>query len=112
MPPTDRCRLTLAGTRTVTTGVAGRSGSGVTVSSFSAATSDFDRTAPALLGQPRERPDIERLAARPRVDAGRAQRLLGGRRRAGPAGQRGAQRLPSLTERRVDHREDVLPGRR
>src|SRR3954470_7406740 len=106
MPPTDRCRLTLAGTRTVTTGVAGRSGSGVTVSSFSAATSHLDRTAPALLGQPRERPDVERLVAGNRVDAGRAQRLLSGHRRTAPAGQRGAQRLPPLTERRVDHRED------
>src|SRR4051794_13183255 len=110
MPPTDRCRLTLAGTRTVTTWVAGRSGSGVTVSSFSAATSHLDRTAPSLRGQPGERPDAARLAAGARVDAGRAQRLLSGRRRPGPAGQRGAQGLPPLTERRVDHREDLLPG--
>src|SRR4051812_6137159 len=111
MPPTDRWRLTLAGTRTVTAWAEGRSGNGVTVSSFSAATSPFDRTAPALLRQPRERHDVQRLAARTRVDTGGTQRLLCCRRRARPAAQCGAERLPPLTERRVDNREDLLPRR-
>src|SRR4051812_27427068 len=107
MPPTDRWRLTLAGTRTVTAWAEGRSGNGVTVSSFSAATSPFDRTAPALLGQPRERRDVERLATRTGVDAGGAQRFLCGRGRARPAAQRRPQRLSPLTERRVDDGEDL-----
>ena len=50
------------------------------------------------------------LPAVGRVDARGPQRRLGGGGRAGPAGQRGAQRLAPLRERRVDARRTPAPA--
>ena len=61
-------------------------------------------------GDPGEVVDRELLAPRTRVDAGGAQCGLGGGGRPGQPGERRAQHLAPLRERRVDHGEDRLPA--
>src|SRR5690242_14896790 len=58
--------------------------------------------------EPGELTDVERLTPRARVQARRPEQPLGLGRRAGPAGQRGPQRLAPLPERRIDDREHLL----
>ena len=63
-------------------------------------------------GQAGELDHAERLAAGPRVDAGRAQRLLGAAGDPAQPAQRRPQRLAALGERGVDEREHLGAGRR
>ncbi len=63
------------------------------------------------LGDLHELAHGQRLAAGQRLDAGALQGSSGTLGRPGQLAQRTPQRLASLGERRIDHREDLLAGR-
>src|SRR5438067_8293123 len=125
--PTARCKLTFAGTRTVTAGPAtARKPSWRLDDTDALGRTPLSSTSPAssadamlLLqraGDADVRSDVERLAAKRRIDLRGPQHILRGGRATGDRRERAPQRLTSLSERRVDDSENVaarnVAGRR